>query len=394
MGLNVALNAMTTREHGMTAKPLRAASFLGLNHTQAARLIPSIADLLPLAFPIYEYISNFGTAGSTLLPRPGSGYTEPVAQPVPATRGLRDKSGQPLIDVFMLIYWPVMMTLFVLFAFPFIRLRESPEQPAEEKTPKIADGEEKEDTFELDANIWALNFVSAIGQAEYENGERVTPFFTGAISLFMCSIQYVALGLMIGAIFPGAKPWTTEPASPWLKGENGATVNTMKFLMTIFLAVGQVGEVSQSRRVLSIATSIVGKYEYVCPYYAWIPIVGAFCQYVVAIIVIWGGIATVLSFQTVPDIVYSSMSVVFITSADEMFADALLKVLDIKADFEIPIQPVELPKGGSSEDPYKHQPTWKFLLLKFLQVFPAMLAGQFLLRAWYTGVMPNSRLGM
>mmetsp|Transcript_44728 Transcript_44728/g.80421 ORF Transcript_44728/g.80421 Transcript_44728/m.80421 type:complete len:352 (-) Transcript_44728:193-1248(-) len=251
--------------------------------------------------------------------------------------------------------------------------------------PEEKKEEEEKEVFsvELCDNMWSLNYVAAIGQAKYGNGTYVTPGFTGIISVGMCVVQLAGLFLMIGAINPTALPWTKEPGAPWLKGESGMTVNLMKLFMTIFLAVGQVQEVSQSKKIITVAFSS-GDHVYKKAWYKFIPLAGAALQYSVAMTVIWGGVATVLSFQTVPDIVYSSMSVFFFTTADEMFADATMQLFDITPDWEVQLSPEE----EEAADPFKNEPIWMFLVLKFLQVFPAMFAFQLLGRAWMTGVMP------
>lgn len=437
-----------------TAKLPKVSEFFQLNVTHIANL--NTTHTAKLFFPeavayVYQYITGLATAGEQLLPHPThvAPVTERISRQVSSNFGSEDA---PLIDTFLIIYWAVSLTLFWLLANYILNLRKKTstekESDAEQDfvhhvsvskkhiggghqqrgVPALLAGnlslhqsvhhlghhhierghsgenlgsideddagEQEEDTptFELDANIWALNFVAAIGKAKYQDGADVSPVYTGAISIFMCLIQFAALRLMTGALYPGAHPWTTEPESPWLKGYSGATVNMMKFIMFVFLAVGQISEVSQSRRVVTVALATgtdtyVGA-KYVKPWYRFIPIVGAILQYMVSVIVVWAGISTVLSFQTVPDIVYSSMSVVFLTSADEMFADMVMTIFDIQADFGIPLSTEQ---DKEADDLFPRQDVPLYLLLKFLQLFPAMFAGQLLVHAWYTGVMPNHR---
>lgn len=416
-GLNVTHPAQAIAAGNLTAQPLktllRAPSLLGLNVTHVARLIPHIALL---AFPTYEYMCL--------------AHVVSLGKRVSGAISRKLKPDAPLIDTFLIVYWAVNLSLFWLLALWILGNRTGQVEDAEEKvenegeqgedkgpfhhahtsvdnphhanhanTPmvlvgglsaagkkhpsKVEDDEEGEGVFELDANTWALNYVAAIGQAQYKNGKLVTPGFTGAISFLQVLVQFAALGLMLSAINPAAQPWTTEPESPWLKGRSGRAVNLMKFLMTAFLVVGQIDEVSQSRRVLTVAFGNQSQYKK--SWYWFIPILGAFAQYFVAISVVWCGVATILCFQTVPDIVYSSMSVLFLTSADELVADMVIKLLDIDANFEITL---DKKSDGGIDDLFVKQPKELYLLLKFLQAFPAMLAGQLLLRAWYMGVMP------
>mmetsp|Transcript_26809 Transcript_26809/g.46517 ORF Transcript_26809/g.46517 Transcript_26809/m.46517 type:complete len:434 (-) Transcript_26809:204-1505(-) len=315
---------------------------------------------------------------------------QPIKRPAAHTTDGLPRS----LEQFDVVYWAFAMLAFWMAAIYFLHMRQEKTESDIEKAasqaqladiPEEKKEEEEKEVFsvELCDNMWSLNYVAAIGQAKYGNGTYVTPGFTGIISVGMCVVQLAGLFLMIGAINPTALPWTKEPGAPWLKGESGMTVNLMKLFMTIFLAVGQVQEVSQSKKIITVAFSS-GDHVYKKAWYKFIPLAGAALQYSVAMTVIWGGVATVLSFQTVPDIVYSSMSVFFFTTADEMFADATMQLFDITPDWEVQLSPEE----EEAADPFKNEPIWMFLVLKFLQVFPAMFAFQLLGRAWMTGVMP------
>merc|ERR1712151_1455474 len=70
----------------------------------------------------------------------------------------------------------------------------------------------------------------------------------------------------------------------------------------------------------------------------------AACQYVVTLWVLFGGVAVVLSFQAVPDILYSSMAIVFVNSIDDLMYQFVESVFDIDADFQLPETPSSMSK--------------------------------------------------
>jgi len=307
------------------------------------------------------------------------------------------------------------------------------------------------DRYSLYENIWALVLVASVGKAHVasqvtEAKQRIPVWIVGLIVTVLFGLQISAVILIVGSINPNADPLTKKPASPWLQHTEGHTVNAMKVIMTIFLGASQIGEISQCRRLALVSWNVKSDKLLVS---RWVPMISALMQYAVALSVVWSGVVVILSFATCLDIVYSSMSVVFITSGDEMFFDMFEEVCDVESDFDVleshhhgssavrqrrvnGAMPISARDQGSEYSETEHsdhtehtdtglnssrtdrssqgsrrrpsmstqdakhvdwdEPVWLWLLLKALTIFPMVWAFGIMGRAMYTGIMPLHRL--
>jgi len=341
------------------------------------------------------------------------------------------------IDNFAIYYWGSAATICVL-SLMYIFMRYGIfENDANTKASS--------DRYSLYENIWALVLVASVGKAHIvsKDSGKKNPIPVGAvfpIVAVLFILQIVAVLLIVGSIDPQADPLTKRPASPWLQHRDGTTVNTMKVIMTIFLGASQIGEISQCRRLALVSWNV---HPDALSVPRWIPMLGAVMQYSVALCVVWSGVVVILSFATCLDIVYSSMSVVFITSGDEMFFDMFEEVCDVETDFDVlqshhhhgsavhqrrtgAAMPIHARETGaspsdsddetaealstartdrssqdnrrrrtpvqSSENVALDEPMWLWALLKVLTIFPLVWAFGILGRAMYTGIMPLARL--
>merc|ERR1740123_608029 len=95
--------------------------------------------------------------------------------------------------------------------------------------------------------------------------------------------------------------------------------------------------------------------------------------------VVFCSVAVVLSFQSVSDIVYSSMTILCITHVDEMFYEAFRIVFQFRADFEV----------ADDIATQRSFPLWYHIFKEFLCIFPMLLGIQIFSRAVYTGIIPT-----
>lgn len=347
------------------------------------------------------------------------------------------ESPSMLPDTFVFVYWGLLLAVGMLAAGLVALWRTSVQ--VEPGTVLVAP-----DTA-VDPNLWALNLLAAIGQAKFPNGRPVPAWVVALLSLGLGMLQLTAIALMLGAINPTADPVTKVPSSPWLQHANPWSVNCMKWLMVTVLTIGQIGETAQCRNTAMLTLRVHHSRFNVS---RAVPLVAAMMQYLVSVLVIWAAVSIVLSFQSVLDIVYSSMSVFFITSADEMFFEALRSVFDIHSNFDVSGGHVDQESGGTdvvawtssaagAHAAHRHShgavpglfshtqshrkshflrhhsgsdkseasdkvegvsfeleelPAWLWWLLKLLQIFPFFFSFQVIGRAMYTGTMPLNRL--
>lgn len=180
---------------------------------------------------------------------------------------------------------------------------------------------------DLPRNMWTLNLVAGISQAKIGK-HFVNVYLTCALTLGMAFLQLFALFLVVHDINPDAMPVTTEPKDAWIEG--GWSVNTMKWLMVTFMSLLMVAEAGECR-ILFTCILETNSNRLLLP--RWLLFTVCSFQYIIMLVVIWGGVAAVLSFQSVPDILYSSMSITYISKVDEAFFVMLVQFLDIQADF-------------------------------------------------------------
>lgn len=247
-------------------------------------------------------------------------------------------------------------------------------------------------------NLWALNLIAAVKQAKCGR-LHVPTVAVSTLSMAMGILQLFVLFLVVHDIDPNADPVTSKPSSPWVKST--WSINCMKWLMVTFLGVFMVREAADCR-MLVMATLVTDSQRLFVP--KWFLMFMAGFQYLIMIMIIWGGVTAVLSFQAVPDILYSSMSITFIAKVDEAFFTMVSHVFDIDADFTIvhsqaPSTPPPSARGmrGEYDDrgaDKKSDPISVFglVLLRFIVVFPIVLAMALISRAFHTNVMPSERI--
>jgi hypothetical protein len=211
--------------------------------------------------------------------------------------------------------------------------KQASRQAAEDGADDIFQGTGKQvaepKEVELPGNMWTLNLVSAISQAKIGK-HFVNGYLTCFLTLGMASLQIFALFLVVHDINPDATPVTTVPKDSWIEG--GWSVNTMKWLMVTFMSLLMVTEAGECRTLLTCILE-TNSHRLLLP--RWFLFIVCSFQYIIMLIVIWGGVAAVLSFQSVPDILYSSMSITYIAKVDEAFFVMLVQLLDIQADFPV-----------------------------------------------------------
>jgi len=317
-----------------------------------------------------------------------------------------------VFDPFFILYWGVVSCIVVLITV-LVHSRAEEANEEEDATPSCRNPRE---TI-LPQNLWSLNVACAVGQAKV--GKRqLWPPIVNMLSLLFGALQILALFLVVHDINPNATPVTEHPSSPWIS--NPWSVNCMKWIMVTFLSLFMVKESAQCRTlfqgILEINTQRLVLPKPVLFFIASI-------QYVIVISVVWCGVSAVLCFQAVPDILYSSMSVTFISQVDEACFELLCHVFGVEADFRIVhgIPPRQASRAqlfealdadgdgvitkdellafeGSKtfEDDahlrHESMPAWVDVALRFLIVFPCMLGFGLITRAFYTNVMPTSRI--
>jgi len=333
------------------------------------------------------------------------------------------------IDNFALYYWGTVLCIVILGSL-IVFLRYGMFFQSE------GTDQGNSDRNSLYENIWALVLVASVGKAHVasqvtEAKQRIPVWIVGLIVTVLFGLQISAVILIVGSINPNADPLTKKPASPWLQHTEGHTVNAMKVIMTIFLGASQIGEISQCRRLALVSWNVKSNQLLVS---RWVPMISALMQYAVALSVVWSGVVVILSFATCLDIVYSSMSVVFITSGDEMFFDMVEEVCDVESDFDVldshhhgtravhqrrvnTAMPIHARDHGPEQSETEQseytertdrslnssrtdgssqaewdEPMWLRILLKVLTIFPMVWAFGIMSRAMYTGIMPLHRL--
>jgi len=275
-------------------------------------------------------------------------------------------------------------------------------------------------------NLWALNLIAAVGQSTY-GSHSVSAVAITLLSTVMGCLQLFVLFLVVHDIDPNADPVTSKPSSPWVKST--WSVNCMKWVMVTFLGVFMVREAGDCRMLIE-AIIHTNKRRLSEP--KFLLFFSAGFQYLILIMIIWGGVTAVLSFQAVPDILYSSMSITFIAKVDEAFFTMVSQIFDLEAEFTIvhhtyntnPDDPAKTSGTGSrqasgtydflesandsevegaalggrsmtsGEDTLQGSPMPKaaHALLRFMVILPVVLAVALCVRAFHTNVMPSERL--
>jgi len=310
---------------------------------------------------------------------------------VSSHRNVEEQTPVAVIDRFWLLYWGSVAAVVLLAAYLSPRGKQtdnSLEADGGQAVVKVREDERDEDEDEADGeeegvelpeNMWALILIAALGQATIESSDKViSMWWVVVLAVFMAMIQITALFLMIHDLDPHASPYTVKPSTPF---GSAWTVNSMKVIMSIFMTIALVGEAGQVYNVVNLGMRVkaekLGRKERLAA------LTMEVFQYVIGICVTWSGVAVILSFQSVPDIVYSSMSVLAISGVDEMFYSCFDAICGLNADFKIPNKDI---------DEKYEAPLPLRVLLRFSLAFPMLLGAFVLARAWHTGTMPTERV--
>lgn len=178
-------------------------------------------------------------------------------------------------------------------------------------------------------NFYALSLVASVQQAYVPSG-LLSAWLVILGTLLKAFMQILALFLTVGAIDPLALPVTSEPNSPWVS--NPWSVNCMKWLMVILLAVFMVDDTGECSTFLE-AVLLTNRRRLSVPKVVLLGI--GTVQLAIALTIVWGGVVVVLSFQNVPDILYSAMAIKMIAKVDRAFFHMLLEVFCVTGNFLI-----------------------------------------------------------
>mmetsp|Transcript_65027 Transcript_65027/g.179689 ORF Transcript_65027/g.179689 Transcript_65027/m.179689 type:complete len:393 (+) Transcript_65027:2-1180(+) len=269
----------------------------------------------------------------------------------------------------------------------------------------------------LPRNLWSLILVSAVGQVKV--GKTVLDArWAVALSMVIGLMQVVTLFLVVHDINPAATPVTVVSSASWIK--SCWSVNMMKWLMVSFLSIDLSKDSSESRTLLQ-GIMETNRRRLQLPRSVLCSVCSL--QYIIVIMVVWCGVSAVLSFQAVPDILYSSMAVTFLSRADEAVYELINQVFNIKADFVIVhgrpkgaetieelFQKIDADGDGNisreelesytaerftaNDEDYKSEdvPVWLDIFFRVLVALPVVLGFGLITRAFMTNVMPTKRV--
>lgn len=330
--------------------------------------------------------------------------------------------GFNLIDAYVAIYWGVVVIVFLLTVFLSVWCLGHKES-ADDDGDADADAEDsKPPTRDLPENIWSMNLLASMGQAEIKHkwGTRVVsykmrPALVAVISVFMSAAQVFALFCVIHDLDPDSTPITSKAASPWV--HDVWTINVMKWFMVAILSINAVGEAGQCRTVVT-ATIETNWHRLRVPRCATLSVV--LLQYVVLLLMLFVGISAVLSLNDVPNMIFSSMAITFITQTDELLFEMLHQVLDLEINFMIvhglhdgtgsktsgslvhfKDNRTSVPRGLQKMKSTKLTeeqlianpiPVWVDVFCHFLVTLPMFWGLLLISRAFATNIMPNARM--
>mmetsp|Transcript_68311 Transcript_68311/g.193523 ORF Transcript_68311/g.193523 Transcript_68311/m.193523 type:complete len:316 (-) Transcript_68311:25-972(-) len=279
----------------------------------------------------------------------------------PAFRSLAAKA-EPSDGMFDGALWPILAVLLMLALLVAVQCALGVFSPGKRRRADIREN-----------NAWAMNLAAALGQAKLADGRAISAGMCCCISMFMGAWQLFLLFLLLHDINPEAHPVTIVPATPWI--EDPWTVNCMKWVVLGILTMNIVHEAGESRAIFEALLLLEPKRLSLPPW-----LIGAICsvQYMVTLLTMWAGVAVILSFQAVPDILYSSFSIVALINMDEWAYYFFHEVFGFDVDFQVETD-AELPKWGK-------------LAMPFVSSAPILLGSFLLFRAWHTDVMPTARV--
>jgi hypothetical protein len=243
---------------------------------------------------------------------------------------------------------------------------------------------------ELTKNMWSFFVVAATNKAQTYSGRRIPVTFVGLGNFLLAFSQMFTIFLLVHDIDPHSDPVTETPSSPWKK--TTWTVNCMKWLQVTFMATALASEVSQAMQLFAIGLLTPAE-NFRC--HRVFLLLMAMGQYMVTIWVLFGGVSVVLSFQAVPDILYSSMAIVFVNSIDDLMYEFVESVFEIDADFHFEPERTRSSRGSIRRaDEYSGEgdalQEWLPFISRVVSVFPLVFAIFLMGESWYYNKMPNA----
>lgn len=275
------------------------------------------------------------------------------------------------LDWFVVGYWGVLL-LILLMTEMIILMNGGVPIVKRESTTSIG-GLMREDTEDdkyltLAPNFWTLNVVASRGKAFDHQGNELSPMLVFSAAISMGLLQLFTLFLIVYDIDPSASPYTEKPSTPWKTSP--LTVNCMKVVMTFFQGMSVVAEAGDSYDNYIIGMG-VGDLLTSRFFVLFIPLF----HYFITLAVILAGVSVILSCQAVPDILYNSMAILFITQVDELFWGFFERTFDVDATWRV--EKESLTAVAESE-----------LLKRGFIMLPMLWGFQLLGRAWYRQQMP------
>jgi len=305
------------------------------------------------------------------------------------------------LDWFVVGYWGVVVLMLVgmevglgylpqVFSSPAPEAKESspesPEDPVEAPAQRRAAvqrtlsylagdpisaldvvGEPKDKS--LAPNVFSLMLVAACGEARHRQTNILSPKIVFLAGLAMGLLQFLTLFLVVYDIDPGASPYTVKPGSPWKTSP--LTVNTMKVVMTFFLGMYVVSEAADAYDNFVLGMAMRSKDLLI---HWWTVLFIPIFHYLITLSVILAGVSVVLSCQDVPNILYNSMAILFITRVDELFWGFFERMFDIEAEWNVKINESDVAEVQ--------------MMKKCIIMFPMVWGFSLLGRAWYRDQMP------
>jgi len=233
---------------------------------------------------------------------------------------------------------------------------------------------------ELSRNTWNFFAVVALHKASMAGNRPVPILAVGIGNLLLGALQMFTIFLLVFDIDPNADPMTDVPSAPWKR--TTWSVNCMKWIQMTFMATALASEVSQAMQLFTLTVTLDAESFLVHRIFLVLTAAG---QYVVTLWVLFGGVAVVLSFQAVPDILYSSMAIVFVSSIDDLIYQFVESVFDIDADFQLP---ESIPTSTEDKHAWLHE--WLPTMSRVVSVFPLVFAVFLMGESWYHNTMPNA----
>eukprot|EP00811_Abedinium_folium_P000148 NODE_10134_length_1374_cov_10.595830.p1 GENE.NODE_10134_length_1374_cov_10.595830~~NODE_10134_length_1374_cov_10.595830.p1 ORF type:complete len:356 (-),score=65.39 NODE_10134_length_1374_cov_10.595830:202-1269(-) len=238
--------------------------------------------------------------------------------------------------------------------------------------------------LDLPETIWCIVLVAAVGGLRFDSGEKM-PF--SVLFAYVCT---VALGLLqvvlIFLIIHDIDPQSPPVSETW-------TVNLMKWLMTTVVASMLTTEASQCMEIFLTTMKVPPQMLHVRR-----PLIFAISvfHYLIVLSVTFGGVCVVLSCQHVPDILYNSLAITFITGMDELFFTLVRDIMSLSPDLKLTLHSIAEQiaesgdeEGGAVELSFLHTGRRTRRVTKTLLIIPTIFAFVLVTIACHIGEMPS-----